>query len=104
MLHLNTTKLNFKQIILYILTAITLFLSSSFIQFLAYTNPFYHFSKDEYYLLKIGFPFTYYEQFWVCGNSFPNTSWDVHSLIKDGLFFTIVTSLFFVLNNRFKKA
>ncbi len=81
-----------------------LFLSTSFIQFLAYTNPFHHFSKDEYYLLKIGFPFTYYQQFWVGGNSFPNTNWFVYSLIADGLFFNLVTALIFSLYYRFKRA
>lgn len=94
----------FKPAIINLLIAGLLFLSTSFIQFLAYTNPFYQFKKEEYYLLKIGFPLTYYQQFWVCGNSIPNTTWFVYYLILDGLFFTLITALIFGLYHRFKKA
>jgi hypothetical protein len=92
-------KLFSKPAITSLIIAGLLFLSFSFIQFLAYTNPFHHFKNDEYYLLKIGFPLTYYQQFWVSGNSFPNTNWFGYELIIDILFFVFASIISYKLLN-----
>lgn len=69
----------FKATILAILT----FFSVSFITILFQINPIHYYRNGESYRLAIGFPFVYYEQFWLRGNDFPNSSWNAIALFVD---------------------
>jgi len=63
--------------------SIITFFSVSFLTILLQISPLSHYTDKSRFRLEIGFPFVYYEQFWLRGNDFPNTGWLRSSLIYD---------------------
>lgn len=52
-------------------------------------------------IANLGFPFKYYEQFWLEGSNSPNCGWNVSSFIFDYIIIWIlVTLLFFKLKEK----
>ena len=64
-----------KHIFVGTIISILIFFSISFITLLLQINPLGYYKNNEAYELKLGFPFTYYTQFWVSGNNYPNSGW-----------------------------
>lgn len=62
---------------------ILVFFSISFITVLTQISPFHYYREHETYNLAIGFPFKYYEQFWLRGSDIPNSGWFGHHLFYD---------------------
>jgi hypothetical protein len=65
--------------------SILIFLSISFLTILVNIAPFRFYENNEMYKMEIGFPFTYYSQFWVGNSIFPNFGWNVPNLLLDCL-------------------
>jgi hypothetical protein len=65
--------------------SILIFFSISFITVLFQIGPFHRYGLQETYQLNIGFPFTYYEQFWVNKSYSPNSGWHLDKLFIDCL-------------------
>ena len=79
------------------LISILVFLSISFITVLTQINPLHYYKNNEAYKLDIGFPFKYYGQFWLTGNSIPNSGWTVDHLFYDCLLtWFVVTGLYYL--------
>lgn len=79
------------------LLSILVFLSISFITVLTEINPLHYYGNHEQYKLDIGFPFTYYGQFWLSGNTIPNSGWTINYLFYDCfLTWTIVTGIYYL--------
>lgn len=74
---------NIKIILKGTLLSILVFFSISLISIILQLSPFHYFLDMENYQLTIGYPSTYYYQFWVNGNSFPNFRWFIKYLIAD---------------------
>ena len=86
------------------LLSILIFFSISFITILVQINPLHYYKKNEAYELNLGFPFTYYTQFWVSGNNYPNSGWSGHYLLYDCfLTWLFVGGIYFIFVNRKKK-
>ena len=72
------------------------FFSISFITLLMQINPIHYYRKNEAYKLDVGFPFTYYRQFWLSGSKIPNSEWVVTNLLIDiFLSWVVVTTLYY---------
>jgi hypothetical protein len=71
------------------------FFSISFITVLADISPIKINNVHEEYRLDIGFPFTYYRQFWISGNDGPNFNWFPGNLIADIVLTWIMTVFIF---------
>jgi hypothetical protein len=84
-------KTTFKATILSILV----FLSVSFITVLCNINPLHYYKDSENYKLNIGFPFVYYEQFWLGNSSIPNSGWNINNLFLDIILTWILIVLMF---------
>jgi hypothetical protein len=69
------------------------FFSISFLTVLAAISPFSDKIGQAEYGLNIGFPFTYYRQFFLSGNETPNFGWFPKNLIADCVLTWIVTVL-----------
>ena len=77
--------------------SILVFLSVSFITFLTQINPLHYYKSSETYKLDIGFPFIYYQQFWLSGSSIPNSGWTINNLFYDCLItWVVVTGIYFL--------
>ncbi len=86
-----------KQIIVETFLSILVFFSVFFLTILYQINPLHYFNSGETYSLNLGFPFKYYEQFWLTGSKIPNSSWFIQNLIYDCLLTLIfVTGLYFL--------
>jgi hypothetical protein len=71
--------------------SILIFFSTSFITVLIQIAPIKYYKRNESYNLDIGFPFKYYEEFWLKGNVTPNFGWNGLNLI-----YNIITTWFIV--------
>lgn len=79
------------------LLSILVFFSISFITVLIQINPLHYYKIGERYKLNIGFPFKYYEQFWVRGSDIPNSGWIIENLFYNCVItWIIVTAIFYV--------
>lgn len=79
--------------------SVLVFFSISFLSVLMQIGPFHYYKNEEQYRLTIGFPFKYYNQFWLKGNDFPNSGWDIRHLIYDCLLtWTITIGVLAVIN------
>ncbi len=89
---MKTTWVFFKGTIL----SAFVFFSISFITFLMQINPIHYYRKNEAYKLDVGFPLTYYRQFWLSGSKIPNSEWVVTNLLIDiFLSWVVVTTLYY---------
>jgi len=89
---MKTTWVFFKGTIL----SAFVFFSISFITFLMQINPIHYYRKNEAYKLDVGFPFTYYRQFWLSGSTIPNSEWIVTNLLIDiFLSWVVVATLYY---------
>ena len=89
---MKTTWVFFKGTIL----SAFVFFSLSFITFLMQINPIHYYRKNEAYKLDVGFPFTYYRQFWLSGSKIPNSEWIVTNLLIDiFLSWVVVATLYY---------
>lgn len=76
--------------------SILFFFSVSFVTVLFQINPLRYYKGEESYNLEVGFPFAYYYQFWLRGNEFPNSGWDIENLFYNCfLTWLITTGIFF---------
>ena len=90
-----------KQFFVGTILSVLIFFSISFITILGQISPLHYYKKSEAYELKLGFPFTYYNQFWVSGNNYPNSGWKGDYLLYDGfLTWFLVTGIYFMFVNR----
>ena len=80
----------FKLILTGTALSILVFLSVSFISFLTQINPIHYYATNETYRLDIGFPFKFYEQFFLSGSRIPNSGWHAENLLLD-CFLTWIT-------------
>jgi len=95
---MRTTWLLFKVTVLSALV----FLSISFITVLADINPLHIYGKNKPYYLGIGFPFEYYNQFWLSGSTIPNSGWNLDHLLLDFLLtWVTVAGLYFFASEKF---
>jgi len=74
--------------------SILIFLSISFLFVLYRISPI---TIGETYSLEIGFPFTYYEQFQLKGNTFINSSWNLNHLFWDCIITWVIVCGSYVL-------
>lgn len=84
------------------LLSILVFLSISFITVLTHINPIHYYSSLENYKLEIGFPFIYYEQFWLAGSRIPNSIWMIDNLIYNCVLTWVVVTGIYLLTKRIR--
>jgi hypothetical protein len=84
------------------LFSIVIFFAVSFITFLTQIGPI-HYQGRAPYKMDIGFPFTFYEQFWMRGSDFPNSGWHIDNLFYDCLIIWIVVTGAYVIIQKYKK-
>ncbi|KXX68378.1 hypothetical protein [Flammeovirga sp. SJP92] len=98
----SSIKLASYSIFKIILLSILLFSTSSFFSLLPYINlPKEIAIYDSSFSLKIGLPFTYYEEFFVeCCT--PNSGWYLKPLIADFIIYTIIGYLILQLSQKAK--
>lgn len=82
--------------------SILVFFSVSFISFLTQVNPLHYYKSSETYKLDIGFPFTFYRQFWLSGSRIPNSGWTLDNLFYDCFITWIVVAGCYMLIQRRK--
>ena len=81
--------------------SILVFFSISFLTILTQINPLHYYQDTETYKLDIGFPFKYYEQFWLRGNDIPNSGWTISNLFYDCLLtWLVVTGLYYLIKRK----
>lgn len=80
--------------------SVLIFFSISFITFLGQIAPFRYYKEGrEFYHLSVGFPLTFYEQFWLRGSELPNFGWRGTNLLLDcAITWLVVTSAYVFLN------
>lgn len=78
------------------LLSILVFFSISFISFLTQISPLHYYKNGEAYGIKVGFPFTYYEEFLMKGNTYPNAGWAIDHLLIDCLLTWLVVVCIYV--------
>lgn len=86
-----------KTILTGTLLSILVFFAISFLTILIEINPIHLYKNGEPYRLDIGFPFKYYEQFWLRGSEIPNSGWLLNNLIYDCLLTWIVITGIYIL-------
>jgi hypothetical protein len=82
------------------LLAVLVFLALSFLTVLRHISPVHYYQQKEAYKLAIGFPWTYYEQFWVRGEDVPNSGWQILYLGYDCLLTWLVILALYILWKR----
>ena len=83
------------------LLSLLIFFSISFITVLTQINPLHYYRKNETYKLEIGFPFTYYGQFWLSGSTIPNSGWTINNLFYECLLtWVVVTGIYFLTQRK----
>lgn len=81
--------------------SVLVFFSISFVTVLTHILPFHYYRSNESYKLEIGFPFTFYEQFWLNGSNLPNSGWTLNNLFYDCLLtWLVVTGLYYGIQRR----
>lgn len=84
--------------------SILVFFSISFITFLGQIAPFRYYKEGrEFYHLSVGFPFTFYEQFWLAGSDLPNSGWRGTNLLPDCFLTWLVVMGMYLFFNRPKR-
>jgi hypothetical protein len=81
------------------LLAVLVFFSLSFLTVLTHIRPLQQPRGSEAYRLSIGFPWTYYEQFWV-GEGVPQSGWQSLHVVYDCFLTWLVTVGLYVIWNR----
>ncbi|CAG5083207.1 hypothetical protein [Parvicella tangerina] len=92
-----------KQILLSTTLSALIFFSVSFLTYLRNIIPFHYLGKDEWYHVEIGFPITFYSEFFLDGNRSPNAGWDEHALLIDILATWLTTLLGYLLFLKYYK-
>ena len=93
-----------KYIFVGTIISVLIFFSISFITILGQISPVHFYKNNEAYQLNVGFPFTYFSQFWVSGSNYPNSGWKGDYLLYDCfLTWLLVTGTYLILVNRKKK-
>lgn len=73
----------FKNLISATVLSVLVFLSISFVTVLIQINPIHYYANGEPYRLDIGYPFRFYEQFFLRGSEIPNSGWYIDNLLYD---------------------
>jgi len=96
----------FKNVIQGTLLSVLIFLSVSFVTVLTQINPVHYYKNGEPYRLDIGFPFRFYQQFWLRGSEIPNSGWFIGNLFYDCILtWMVIVGLFVLIKWRqYKKA
>jgi len=96
---------NLRIILTGTLLSILVFFSISFLSILPQINPIHKYEEGEAYRLKIGWPFRFYEQFFISGSeSIPNSGWHKPNLFYNCLLtWIMVTGLYCIASVRKKK-
>ena len=83
------------------LLSVLVFFSISFLTFLWRVNPLGLYENPPKYKLNIGFPFTYYYEFWLRCSDAPNAGWELKQLFLDILLtWVIVAGLYVLIQKR----
>ncbi|RSK38411.1 hypothetical protein [Hymenobacter perfusus] len=82
------------------LLAVVVFFAISFLTVLRHITPVHRYKPSEAYKLAIGFPWTYYYQFWVRGEDLPQFGWHVVHLGYDCLLTWLVVLALYLLWKR----
>ena len=92
-----------KKITTVTILSILIFFSISFITILCQINPLHYYKDNEKYKLYIGFPFKYYNQFFVDESPIPNSGWNLKNLFFDCLITYIAVIGIYFTFKKFKK-
>jgi len=84
------------------LLSILIFFSVSFVSVLAQINPIHNYKNGEPYRFDIGFPFRFYQQFWLRGNNIPNSGWFTDNLFYDCVLTWLVIVGLYILTQRIR--
>ena len=85
-----------RQLVIYTFFSILVFFSVSFITVLSQINPVHYYGENETYKLDIGYPYNYYNQYFVSGMQIPLSAWEGRNLLLDMfLTWSIVCGLIF---------
>ena len=91
------------DVVLGTLLSILVFFSISFITFLDNIGPLHYYGRNEAYHLEIGFPFTYYYEFFLSGGITPNSGWNINHLFYNCLISWIVVTGLYLIIIHFRK-
>ena len=77
-----------------------LFFAVSFLTVLYHILPnYFNFPKESAYGINIGFPFQYYERFWI-NEDYPNEGWDLKNLFYNCVLFWLLTFVFYFFKDK----
>ena len=92
----------FKNIFWGTVYSIVIFFAISFITFLTQIGPINYQGRAPY-KMDIGFPFTFYGQFWLRGSDSPNSGWHINYLFYDCLITWLVVLGIYLIIKKYKK-
>lgn len=98
---MNKMKL-LKNIFVGTLLSVVVFFAVSFMTILIQINPLHYYKNGEPYKLDIGFPFKYYEQFWLRGSHFPNSGWILNHLFYDCILTWVIVTALYLIKQKLK--
>jgi hypothetical protein len=80
------------------LLALVIFMAISFLTILVQMPPFRYTDHFPHYM---GFPFSYYDQFWLTDNCTPHYGWSIRNLVVDALLtWLLVTGTYLLFKAR----